>query len=110
MSRTPSTNGSNGRDSSGRFAQGNRGGPGNPHAAKVAQLRSALLNAVKPTELRAIVQALVTKAKQGDIAAAKLLLERVLGPPIATDIADRMEHLEEFLKERDSRSWVGKTG
>ena len=33
---TPSTNGSNGRDVAGRFAAGNRGGPGNPYAKRSA--------------------------------------------------------------------------
>jgi len=48
----PSTNGDNGdRDERGRFARGNPGGTGNPHAAKVARLRSALLNAVTEQDI-----------------------------------------------------------
>ncbi len=38
---TPSTNGSNGRDAGGRFASGNRGGPGNPYAKRTAAIRGA---------------------------------------------------------------------
>ena len=38
-------------------------------------MRSALLEAVKLTDLRAIVKALVSQAKQGDVAAAKLLFD-----------------------------------
>ena len=114
MGKSPSTNGPNGRDARGRFVRGNQGGPGNPHARKVAQLRSALLKAVKLTDLRAIVKALVSQAKQGDVAAAKLLLERLLGPPIAVDIEDRLELLEEFLKgkekEKENRLWAGRVG
>jgi len=35
---------SDGRDTMGRFAPGNSGGPGNPFARKVASLRQALLD------------------------------------------------------------------
>ena len=59
MSASPSTNGPDGRDARGRFAKGNAGGPGNPHARKVAQLRSALLRAVSAGDLRAVVKKLV---------------------------------------------------
>jgi len=38
---TPSTNGK--RKTNGQFDAGNKYGTGNPHAAKVAQLRSALI-------------------------------------------------------------------
>ena len=81
MTRAPSTNGANGRDSRGRFVKGNRGGPGNPHARRVAKLRSALLRAVSADEVRGIVQALVSKARAGDVPAARMLLEYVIGRP-----------------------------
>ncbi len=42
----------NGRDTRARFAPENAGGPGNPHAAKVTKLRSALLNAVTEEDVR----------------------------------------------------------
>ena len=103
MNNGPSPNRPNGRDSRGRFAPGNRGGPGNPHSRKVAQLRSALLRAVTQTDLRAIVQTLVNAAKQGDLAAAKLLFDRLLGPPVAADIQERMENLEAFLEDKEGQ-------
>ena len=80
MSASPSTNGSNGRGSGGRFAKGNAGGPGNPHARKVAQLRSTLLRAISSGDLRAVVKKLLDQAKAGDVQAAKLVIERCLGP------------------------------
>lgn len=92
---TPSTNGSNGRDSAGRFATGNAGGPGNPYAQRVGKLRSALLDAVSEDDLRGVVGALVGKAKDGNVAAARILFDRCLGPPIAADILERIEALEE---------------
>jgi len=118
MSDHPSTNGENGpsdqdahragdtrpgalskdgRDSRGRFAKGNRGGPGNPQAKKVAALRGALLQAVKPADVKAVIQRMVEQARAGDVPAAKLLLERTLGPPLAIDLLDRIEALEDVL-------------
>jgi hypothetical protein len=71
------------RDPLGRFAPGNRAGRGNPHAARVSALRSALLDAVTPDDLRAVVAALVDRAKGGDVAAARELLDRAIGKPPA---------------------------
>jgi len=42
----------------------------------------------------------IEKAKGGDVAAAKVLLERLLGPPVALDVATRIERLEILLQER----------
>lgn len=75
----PSPNGDNGRDKSGRFVKGNPGGPGNPHARQVAELRSAAINAVTPDDIRAAVEQLVAKSRNGELAAIKELLDRVLG-------------------------------
>ncbi len=72
----PSTNG---RTAKGQFAKGNPGGPGNPHAKRVAGLRQALLEAVSEDDLRAIAKTLVKKAKGGDLPAIRELLNRVLG-------------------------------
>jgi len=94
---TPSANGDNGRDGRGRFTAGNGGGPGNPHAAQVGRLRSALLDAVTPEAMREVASALVEKAKGGDIAAARVLFDRVLGKPIEADLLARIEALEEHL-------------
>ncbi|MFC1757220.1 hypothetical protein ACFL2H_00425 [Planctomycetota bacterium] len=81
MVGTPSTNGSNGRDASGRFATGNAGGPGNPHAKKVARLRSRMLNHVADDDFDAVVSKLIEMAKAGDLSAIKELLDRLLGRP-----------------------------
>lgn len=77
----PSTNVANGHDTNGRFVAGNTFGHGNPHAMQVAKLRSALLDVVTEGDVKAIIQTLIDKAKSGDLAAAKLLLDRCLGKP-----------------------------
>lgn len=74
-------NGENGRDAGGRFAIGNAGGPGNPHAKRVAELRTMLLDAVTDDDLRAIIRALVARARDGDLAAIRELLDRIIGRP-----------------------------
>jgi len=85
------------RDERGRFLPGNKAATGNPHAKRVAELRSALLEAVTAEDLTAVVRALVTAAKQGDVAAARVLFERVLGRPLEADILERLEALEARL-------------
>ncbi len=86
-----------GRDCQGRFAAGNPGGPGNPFAAQAARLRSALFQAVTPEDLAAVIRALVGKAKEGNVAAARELLDRLLGKPEAIDLLDRLAQLERIL-------------
>ncbi|MEO8494174.1 MAG: DUF5681 domain-containing protein [Planctomycetota bacterium] len=80
----PSPNGANGRDARGRFAPGNSGGPGNPQAKKTAALRMAMLTCVTIKDLRDIVKALVRKAKAGDVAAAREVLDRTIGRPVTS--------------------------
>lgn len=76
-----------GRNSLGQFIVGNKGGPGNPAAAAVARNRQALLEAVEPDQLRAVVLKLVEQALAGDVAAARLVLERLCGKPEASTTA-----------------------
>ncbi len=81
MPKKLSTNGVNGRNSKGQFTKGNEGGPGNPHSKKVAKLRSALIEAVTPADLRKMTRAMVRAAQNGDVAAYKVLAEHLLGKP-----------------------------
>ncbi len=91
MNNSPSTNGSNGRTPGGKFAKGNRGGPGNPFGRRVAALRALLLDAVTEDDLRGIAATLVLSAKAGDLAAVKLLLAYLLGTPTPAPDPDRVE-------------------
>jgi len=96
----PSENGANGRDNQGRFAVGNRGGPGNPHAQRTSLLRNAMLSAVSADDVEKIIQAVVKAAKEGDIAAAREVLDRTIGKPSQTDIVARLESLEQAFYEK----------
>src|SRR5271165_1591112 len=91
----PSAKADNGRSASGRFAKGNPGGPGNPFARQVAALRQELLNAVSLDKLRSIVGKLVEKAEQGDVPAAKVVLEYTIGKPAKVTDPDRLD-IEEW--------------
>ena len=83
-----------GRDSRGRFAKGNRGGPGNPFARQTAALRSALLAAVTEQDMQEVAAALLLRARLGNLAAIKLLFSYVIGrpvDPVDPDTLDRDE-------------------
>jgi hypothetical protein len=88
MSPAPETNAVNppqapseGHDASGQFAKGNAGGPGNPYPRRVAALRRALLDSVTEDDMSAIAKAVIEEAKTGNVAAAKLIFQYVLGKP-----------------------------
>jgi len=68
-----------GRDNTGRFTKGNAGGPGNPYAAKSAQLRTALMDAVTDEDIKAVAQTLIQEARAGNVQAGRELLDRTLG-------------------------------
>jgi hypothetical protein len=106
MSDAPITNRSNGegsRDERGRFMPGNPGGPGNPAARHARELRSRLDEALfvvcDPARLKTVVDSILKLAEAGDVAAAKLIFERVGGPAIDSTVAERIRQLEAELLE-----------
>src|SRR3954447_22893462 len=80
-----------GRDVHGRFTKANPGGPGNPFARKVAALRKTLLDSVSDQDLKDVIEALKLRARQGDTAAIKLLLQYCVGKPESPKDPDRMD-------------------
>lgn len=66
-------------DGRGRFKPGNPGGPGNPQIRKLAEYKKAIHQAVKLKDLKEVIQKLLELAKDGDVQAARLILERCLG-------------------------------
>lgn len=93
------THQSNGRDPNGRFTSGNPGGPGNPHAGQVSKLRAAILAAVDEGDIEAIIAQLVCKAREGDLAAAREVLDRTIGKAAQSDLLERIEALEAVARE-----------
>ena len=66
------------RDGNGRFAPGNPGGPGRPRSP-AAELRRAVEEAISPEHATAIIRKLTRLAFDGNVAAARLVLERTCG-------------------------------
>src|SRR5437773_444162 len=84
----------NGHDAKGRFTRGNPGGPGNPFARRVAALRQVIINRLTEEDLLAITEALLAKAKEGSVSAAKLLLAYGIGKPASAPDPDRLDGQE----------------
>ena len=91
-----------GRDSCGRFARGNLGGPGNPYNRRVAELRRIMLEEVSDDAMRVIIQVLLFKAQSGDLAAIKLVLQYVLGKPTPAPDPDTVERKEPQTEQQKS--------
>jgi hypothetical protein len=71
------------RQGNGRFKHGHQYAKGNPLARRVQKLRAALLGRVGVGDIRQVVDALLAKAKAGDIVAIRELLNRTVGKPVA---------------------------
>ena len=105
--RSPSlTEPSGGRDpATGKFLAGNAFAQGNPHAKRVGELRTAMLEAVTPRDLRAIVKKLIAQAKAGDVIAAREVLDRSLGKASQTIYAElRQGFILEMTDEQKRRA------
>jgi hypothetical protein len=98
----PSANGEHtGRKANGQFAKGNPGGPGNPHAALVGRNRARLYEIIRTGDIELAVRTMrevMRKGRDSDrLAAARLLLDRALGPIVAVDFEERIAELERRL-------------
>ena len=85
----------------GTFRPGNKGGPGNPFARQVGQLRKQILEALGTERFGRVLEAIIVKAEAGDIPAAKLLFQYALGKPGAAVEPDRLD-VEEFKLKQES--------
>jgi len=79
----------NGRDTTGRFAVGNPGGPGRPRRLIERDYLTTLSNAVSLEDWQAVVATALTAAKEGDARARDWLTRYLLGnePPQLIDVA-----------------------
>ena len=67
------------RETNGRYAPGNPGGPGRPKGRRVTELRRAAMEAVTPDMIRGVLRKVAMQALQGNLSAARIFLERTLG-------------------------------
>jgi len=82
------------RDVHGRFAPGNKGGPGNPYARQTAALRKEVSDFLGGGRMRRLARALYRRAIKGDNAAARLLCSYGVGqslPGVSPDDLDAHE-------------------
>ena len=89
------------REANGQFAAGNKGGPGNPFGRTMAARRRAVAEAVDEATLKAIMATLVRLAIDGDVGAAKLVLQYAVGKPAAVAEPDRVD-VEEWGLHQES--------
>lgn len=93
-----------GRDSSGRFTAGNKGGPGNPFARQTAARRRAIVNAVSEEQVAAIAGVMVQKALDGDVDAAKLVFTYTAGKAGAATDPDTLDAHELAVRRGNTAS------
>src|SRR5688572_13084234 len=86
---SPCTDVNGERDGRGRFATGNKCARGNPLNNRTAEWRAALTAEVTVADIRRVIRAMLRAACAGDVAAAKVVLERTLGRvPLDPDAID----------------------
>ncbi|MBK8099854.1 MAG: hypothetical protein IPK26_22360 [Planctomycetes bacterium] len=76
----------NGRDTAGRFAKGNSGGPGRPRRPDLFTVvadRAAAEGVDLDVELWQVCQSLIAQAKGGNVQAARLLFSHMCGDPVS---------------------------
>src|SRR5262245_60732942 len=84
----------NGRSADGRFVTGNRFGPGNPFYRRQAELRRSVLDLFTPEDVMSLLRVMLALGRNGDVAAARVFLEYVVGKPHKAPDPDREDHHE----------------
>jgi hypothetical protein len=72
----------NGRQVDGRFATGNKHSLGHAGNRRQRELRAALIEAATPEKVKAVEESLHELAVGGDVAAARVWLDHVVGKPL----------------------------
>jgi len=91
-----------GRNENGQFAKGNPGGPGNPFARQTARMLWVFRNATSEEDLQIIAAKIRELAKEGDMAAAKLVLTYCIGKPREAPNPDELDRDEWRLFEQNA--------
>jgi hypothetical protein len=100
----PQDSENNGRDERGRFARGNRGGPGNPFARRTAAFRRTASEALNCDQIKALMSKLYEQAMSGDVAAARLILSYTAGRPEACPNPDELDLQEYQHFDREAKA------
>jgi len=61
-----------------RFVKGNKGG-GDPLVGKLQEYRACLYKTITPAKFKKLIKVILDKSMKGDMRAAKILVERILG-------------------------------
>ncbi|MCE9605326.1 MAG: hypothetical protein K8U03_10540 [Planctomycetia bacterium] len=77
-----------GRAPTGQFAAGNSYAKGNRHSRRVSASRDAIAGAITADDLADVAKALLVKAKEGDVSAARELFDRCLGKAVPMPSGD----------------------
>src|SRR5262245_60288100 len=62
---------------------------GNPRARQMALLREAALECLTPDDMRALMTRMIERGKEGNVAAARLVLQYTLGKPTGSPYPDK---------------------
>jgi hypothetical protein len=70
------------------FKKGNPGGPGNPLARRVYELREAFMRPFTPEIMEGLARKAAQMGLNGDMVALKICLDRLLGAPVQQVVMD----------------------
>jgi len=97
------------RDGRGRFAEGNRGGPGRPKGSTGPSLKAALLRAIEESMrddgrdvLDVLARRIVREAAEGDFRFVKEIWDRLDGPVRQEQTIDQTVVVERVSRRRDA--------
>lgn len=90
------------RDSYGRFLKGHHApGPGRPPRAHEENYLAAVKAAITTADLVAVFKAALSKARGGDIAAARFIAEYLIGKPTDQETERRLAALEACYESKN---------
>jgi hypothetical protein len=98
MNTIDTTPAGNGRNQLGHFAPGNqlsKGVGGNPSVRRMAALKKALVDCGTEEDVQSLYKAMLAAALAGDVPAATLLLNHLVGRPAqAVEISNADQHVD----------------
>jgi hypothetical protein len=77
-----------GRTPDGKFAKGNPGGPGNPHARECARILHIMQSGIADEEMLQLTRKLIELGLAGDVGAIKVILAYKIGKPQLAPMPD----------------------